>query len=131
MSVKCRVWDRVNKAWIKPAIELTPLHKSDNYKEMFLEPKDWEAVCDFLFFTGLTDKQGTEVCEDDILSVDDGARIVRVTWNKYCGMWDTAFISQKSKFQQFTSLRNADWKYRAVIIGNAQDNPELLKTKAE
>ena len=75
-------------------------------------------------FTGLTDKNGKKIFEGDIL--DCGDRVVIVEWHRYCGTWDSKFIKYKGE-KCSNGIIPFEWKYRAVIIGNIHDNPELLK----
>ena len=79
-------------------------------------------------YTGLTDKNGKKIFEGDIL--DCGDRVVFVKWHDYCGTWDCDFIKYKGG-QCSNGVTPVEWKYRAVIIGNIHDNPELLKGGAE
>ena len=73
-------------------------------------------------YTGLTDKNGKKIFEGDVL--DCGDRIVIVEWHRYCGTWDSRFIKYKGE-KCSNGITPFEWKYRAVIIGNIYDNPEL------
>ena len=75
-------------------------------------------------YTGLTDKNGKKIFEEDIL--DCGDRVVIVEWHRYCGTWDSRFIKYKGE-KCSNGIIPFEWKYRAVIIGNIHDNPELLE----
>ena len=76
-------------------------------------------------YTGLTDKNGKKIFEEDIL--DCGDRVVIVEWHRYCGTWDSRFIKYKGE-KCSNGITPVEWKYRAVIIGNIHDdNPELLE----
>ena len=79
-------------------------------------------------FCGLCDKNGKMIFEGDIL--DCGDRIVFVKWHEQCGTWDCDFIRYKGNLCS-NGISPVDWKYRANIIGNIHDNPELLKGGAE
>lgn len=74
-------------------------------------------------FTGLSDRDGNEVYEGDILETAD--RILKVVWHRQAGQWDTDFIRYKGELSS-NGLRNLEWKYRATVIGNIYENPELL-----
>lgn len=79
-------------------------------------------------YTGLCDKNGNMIFEGDIL--DCGDRIVFVKWHEQCGTWDCDFIRYKGELCS-NGITPVEWKYRAIIIGNIHDNPELLKGGAE
>lgn len=72
----------------------------------------------------MTDKNGQKIFEWDIL--DCGDRVVFVKWHSYCGAWDSIFIKYSGDLCS-NGITPAEWKYRAVVIGNIHDNPELLK----
>lgn len=78
-------------------------------------------------YTGLNDMDGTEVCDGDILDARD--RLVLVVWNQPNGCWDSIYIRYTVPISQLTSngITPVEWKYRAKIIGNKYNNPELLK----
>jgi uncharacterized phage protein (TIGR01671 family) len=75
-------------------------------------------------YTGLTDKNGKKIFEGDIL--DCGDRVVYVKWHEICGTWDCDFVRYKG-VRCSNGITPVEWKYRAEIIGNIHDNPELLK----
>lgn len=75
-------------------------------------------------YTGLTDKNGKRIFEGDIL--DCGDRMVCVEWHDRCGTWDSIFIKYIGD-RCSNGIEPVEWKYRAVVIGNIHDNPELLK----
>lgn len=74
-------------------------------------------------FTGLTDKNGKEIFEGDIL--DCGDRITCVKWHQPCGQWDSQFIRYVRELSS-NGITAVEWKFRASVIGNIHDNPELI-----
>ena len=74
-------------------------------------------------FSGFEDKNGIEIAEGDILNCQD--RIVKVVWHEQAGQWDTDLVRYIFDLCS-NGITNQEWKYRAVVIGNIHDNPELL-----
>lgn len=107
----------------KPSHYMWVLNHTEKYGEMFMVLPETVGQ-----YTGLTDKNGKKIFEGDIL--DCGDRIVFVTWHERCGTWDCDFIRYKGNLCS-NRINNIDWKYRANIIGNIHDNPELLKGGAK
>lgn len=76
-------------------------------------------------YTGLKDKNGKEIYDGDILDCED--RICKVVWHNQAGQWDSDFIKYKGVLKS-NGIDNVSFKYRAVVIGNIYENPELLQT---
>ena len=78
-------------------------------------------------YTGLTDKNGTKIFEDDILQVSyHGDEIGRVCIYFKYAMYLCDVIYGDIDFDTLGML-NAN--YQLEVIGNAYDNPELLNAK--
>ena len=109
--LKFRVWDFFHKQWITgAAIELNGCIINTS----FAEP---ETNCVALQYTGLTDKNGKEIYEGDIIHLKFGelnANLV-VKWDKYMGL--------KYHNGGWTSLVHVET--HGEVIGNIFENPEL------
>lgn len=94
--------------------------------QIWMERTDVTEKYDLMQFTGLYDMENTELYDGDIL--DAGDRIVLVVWNQPNGCWDCDYIKYKIRLSNLTSngITPVEWKYRAKVIGNKYNNPELL-----
>lgn len=89
-----------------------------------------ETLCQY---TGLTDKNGKRIWENDILH--NGNKMI-VKWNEPCGRWDlyivnVSHIPMGAWRPLVIDWRTFDWKeysdcHECEVIGNIFDNPELL-----
>ena len=78
-------------------------------------------------YTGLTDKNGKKIFEGDILEFSD--RLVSVFWHAHLGCWDSNFLKFTNEDNGKEDMSPCRWEYRAKVIGNIHDNPELLEDK--
>lgn len=79
-------------------------------------PDGVEDLSELMQFTGMYDKNGTEIYEGDIVKSYAGIFASPVEWNEsYCGFYP--FCAENTSF-------HVD---ECEIIGNIHDNPELLK----
>ena len=58
-----------------------------------------------------------------------GDRIVYVRWHQQCRAWDSQFIRYTDEPISSNGIFPVDWKYRAEVIGNIYENPELISLK--
>ena len=102
--------------------EAPEIHGFDPYREGDDEWReitvDRDTVCQF---TGLTDKNGTEIFEGDVVQNGEGGYFYSVYW---CGE-DAAFRA-KQVGSSSTIWLNC-WRKELRIVGNIYDNPELLQ----
>jgi uncharacterized phage protein (TIGR01671 family) len=78
-------------------------------------------------YTGKRDKNKKEIYEFDILLID-GNRHVMVYWNDSIGGWDTKYIAEFKREENFIGLEYTDWNIRTEVVGDKFKNKELLKT---
>ena len=100
--------------------------ESSNFRQFRqLTVFDGWSIIDTLQYIGLRDKEGTEICEGDILK-DDYGRILLVEWYKYGfsfkAVTETNFLRARDIFQWFEN-----GEILPEIIGNIYENPELVK----
>lgn len=82
-------------------------------------PVDPETVGQF---TGLLDKNGKKIFENDVIKTDQYDELASVMFNSYCGQFQVLFNDDYSEGLE-------DWHTESnhiEVIGNIYDNPELL-----
>lgn len=113
--------------WVEGYLE-DENHINDGKCEFLIDP---ETICQY---TGLTDKNGKKIWENDILH--NGNYFV-VKWNAHCARFDIVLNNLYNipigKWEpMICDWKNNDFKeYRKAVdyevIGNIFDNPELLE----
>lgn len=119
-EIKFRAWD--GGAWVEP--HLFVIYNGNVYAT----PRDFEdgrklKNCKLVEYTGLKDKNGTEIYEGDLIAQFKGDVLLEsiraIKWNNdRCGWWlfngnepHMALIAERKKLE---------------VIGNIYENPELL-----
>ena len=74
-------------------------------------------------FTGLTDKHGVEIYENDIIKVDIFTKPYLISFGK-SEKWGACFCVES--YNSITFLTK-NWSDTCEVIGNKHDNPELLQ----
>lgn len=82
---------------------------------------DPDTVCQY---TGLTDKNGNKIWENDVVQVPREDEYFRIEWDE-----DTASYVMNSN--TLTVTFGNYWSHEVEVIGNIFDNPELLKGSEE
>lgn len=130
---KCSPQSKYKGEWVTGSLVVPEIIKdnellivvahSDNCKTTYHVDKDTVGQ-----FTGLRDKNGKEIYEDDIIYFDFCGEkyIVCVGFNNEIGAWCVAF--KGSGYVGTTPLGKMLCEYDDMeVIGNIHDNPELIK----
>jgi len=88
-----------------------------------------DAEYPIMQYTGLKDKNGVEIYEDDVIKNERG-RICRVTWHHHSSCFDAQHISDSEpnpSIDKAYGFSPCMWPNHVAVIGNIYENPELLK----
>ena len=125
MIPRFRAWDKIRKTMYEvDDIMSIDFGKSEiSVKTLFFERTNYYKFDDIVLMqsTGLTDKNGKEIFEGDILDSEDGFTTGVVEFRSDLGM----FVSTWIKYNNFEQLCNAHGLVK--VIGNIYENPELLE----
>lgn len=77
-------------------------------------------------YTGLTDKNGTRIFEEDIVRTDDNLKGV-VEWDETFAKYIVCYNQISGNWFDFEGEGGYPVSLECEIIGNIYDNPELLK----
>lgn len=97
---------------------------SDSYTVWEYAGIDPETLCQF---TGLTDKNGNKIWENDIIQYGAFATVIKF------GEHGNGSLGFYVDFAEETNYRKdfLHWAKKVVVIGNVFDNPELLQEVPE
>ena len=145
-ELKFRAWDKVSKQFLWPWPEGFDILGEttcfdlliDQLKQMRPSVLRLDLLNDIEItqYTGLKDKNGTEIYEGDILKYNDymwnfsatQIHIGVVRWQDWNGAFDCERRMVDGKeVKPEHGLPGIQFKWHAEVIGNIHDNPELLK----
>jgi len=125
-TIKFRAWDTVRSEYLsagKVMIQILPGANPKDPEGLHLDTSSFlcaEGRMVLEQFTGLTDKNGVDIYESDV-----------VQWtNTGDDSLDSGVIEWDDVYAGFgiTGEHCLDWNHMLTIIGNVHENPELLKT---
>ena len=125
---KFRPWDKKRKKWLGVNLHMAvadgTLWWQFGYGCEILSAEECKNI-ELAEYLNQKDINGVEICEDDILK-DDYGRVLLVEWYKhgfvFKAITETNFFRAREISQWFE-----DGETPPEIIGNARENPELLK----
>lgn len=131
-AVRLKAWDTRSKAWIygwgrghgiesnvTPSWDIYVTVAGENHAEIF-EASCLDERIIIIRSTGLTDKNGVEVWEGDIIETIDGTYNVIVVWRKCWALFCLQYDTSKSVYNAIVLVE------RCRVVGNNFENPELL-----
>jgi len=112
-KIKFRAWSKRRNKWVSPMTSFSFVTA-----DLTTEFKDTEEIS-YSQYTGLKDKNGKEIYEEDILRFSNG-NIGKVFWSNLRSGFDVAF---NGAIPEELDVRLAD---RSEVVGNIYKNKELL-----
>lgn len=134
MIPRHRAWDKIHKTMYEvDDIMSIDFGKSEiSVKTLFFERTNYYKFDDIVLMqsTGLTDKNGKEIFEGDILNIETDEENVRVEVS-----WDSKhalFVFESKKYNEKKALGELfeDNSYPFKIIGNVWEHPELAEVSS-
>ncbi|CZR10923.1 YopX family protein [Trichococcus collinsii] len=130
-EIKFRAWDKK----IQQFIDAKEIVISDG--KIFRNWQDFEdyipddGTIDLVWFTGLKDKNGTDIFEGDILTAADGYTGL-IGYRAESAQFVGFNIGKEFTEEEFDTLYTVNGSFNsAEVIGNRFENPELLKEDQE
>jgi len=133
MIPKFRAWDEKNKEMFKDTFAVTESGEVVTVEQDFITIAPDYIFVDHLTImqsTGLTDKNGKEIFEGDVLKVtDQHSWLEVVSFNKDKAMFVSKETKRKAEETPLYDLFNTDI-FEVEIIGNIYTDPELAEVSS-
>ena len=134
-DIKFRAWDNLEKDYLNEEdmainnlnnifiFEIYDKNDTDLwYTRLLPDPDNKRYVIEQ--YTGLKDKNGTEIYEGDVVKVEGDGEIYRVEWIR------SGFgLEPRYNSPRYPVLGNVELRKKIEVIGNIHENPELLEEK--
>lgn len=119
-QIKFRAWDKRTNEMFTDGLVVS--------KEGILCCFNGENQCEIMQFTGLTDKNGIEIFEGDVLENIKEETVISVIWNTTGANWE--FNEHNIKFDD--GVGRGDWRLtigvakNCKVIGNVYESKHLI-----
>lgn len=128
-DIKFRIWDGAKNEWLASSNkDALPYYGFALVGEVMTvqSPPVWSLDEGNVIeqYTGLKDKNSTEIYEGDIIKVEGDAEIYRVEWI-YSGFG----LEPRYNSPLYPILGNVKLRKKIEVIGNVHENPELVEEK--
>lgn len=134
-DIKFRAWDNLEKDYLNEEdmainnlnnifiFEIYDKNDTDLwYTRLLPDPDNKRYVIEQ--YTGLKDKNGTEIYEGDVVKVEGDGEIYRVEWIR------SGFgLEPRYNSPRYPVLGNVELRKKIEVIGNIHENPGLLEEK--
>ena len=139
-EIRFRAWDKYRQEFVNPQAYLRLYNHQGNADTAILTPEGSNIV--IVQSTGLTDRNGKEIYEGDILRATDGdddnfsnlSGVVR--WGEDILGWDVYRLAYGNNRELTDAYGCRDlWSiaddYEIKVVGNIYKNPELIERKEQ